>query len=130
MRVLAAAAAAALALPALAAGEPEPPPGPDRVLVRGKEFDLTLSKPKVRPGRVIVQFLNDGEDPHDLRLQRTDGGDPTEFGVGELGPGEFENLDTRLKKKASYALWCSLNGHRELGMEATLRTKKRRRAGG
>ena len=97
---------------------------PDRVLVRGSEFDLTLSKAKVAPGRVIVQFLNDGEDPHDLRLARV--GDGSEFGFGEVGPGDYENLDTRLRKRSAYVLWCSLSGHRELGMEATLRTKRRR----
>ena len=124
-----AATAASLAVPALAPGRPDPP-DPDRVLVRGSEFDLTLSKAKVRPGRVIVQFFNDGEDPHDLRLQRLVSGAPdgSEFGTGELGPGEFDNIDTQLRRRSSYVLWCSISDHRGQGMEATLRTKKRRRA--
>ncbi len=103
---------------------------PDRVQVRGTEFDLTLSKQKLRPGRAIVQFLNDGEDPHDLKLQRVDSsGAPMgpELAVGVVGPGEYENLDTPLKKHSTYLLWCSLGEHRQLGMEATLRTKKKRR---
>jgi uncharacterized cupredoxin-like copper-binding protein len=97
---------------------------PDRVLVRGSEWEITLSKRKVQPGRVIVQFLNDGEDPHDLRLQR-DGGGP-ELGIGELEPGDYANLDVRLRRASSYRLWCSLPQHRERGMEATLRVAKRR----
>jgi hypothetical protein len=116
------------ALPAL--GGVKPPRPPDRVQVRGSEFDLVLSKPKVKPGRVIVQFLNEGEDPHDLRLQRLGpGGGPAgpEAAIGELEPGAYENLDTRLKKRSKYRLWCSIQDHRSLGMEATLRTKKRRR---
>ncbi len=123
------AAAAALAIPGLAAGKPDEPV-PGRVQVRGVEFDLTLSRQKVRPGRVIVQFLNEGEDPHDLRLKRLGvGGEPdgTEFGTGELGPGAYENIDSRLKKRSTYLLWCSIQDHRQLGMEATLRTKKRKR---
>lgn len=94
--------------------------------MRGVEFDLTLSKQKLRPGRVIVQFLNDGEDPHDLRLQRR--GDTAELGIGEIVPGEYENLDAHLRKASTDVLWCSLDGHREAGMEATLRTRKRRGA--
>jgi hypothetical protein len=97
---------------------------PDRVMARGSEFDLVLSKTKVDPGRVIVQLVNDGEDPHDLRLQRVGG--KTELGVGPVGPGAVVNLDTQLRKRARYVLWCSLSDHRALGMEATLRTRKRR----
>ena len=97
---------------------------PERVMARGSEYDIVLSKTKLKPGRAIVQFVNAGEDPHDLRLQRV--GDETEFGVGEIGPGEVENLDTRLRKHSTYVLWCSIADHRQRGMEATLRTRKRR----
>ncbi|MGZ8667402.1 MAG: hypothetical protein ACXWZM_09880 [Solirubrobacterales bacterium] len=123
-----AALAALLTIPLTASANPDDP-DPDRVLVRGEEFDLTLSKPKVRPGRVIVQFLNGGEDPHDLRLQRLRDGQPygTELGTGELGSGAVENLDVQLKKRSEYVLWCSIQDHRGRGMEATLRTKKRKR---
>ena len=114
----------ALALAGQAAATPPQPPTPDRMLVRGSEFDLVLSKQRVRPGRVIVQFVNDGEDSHDLRLQPAGAG--AEFGLGEIAPGEYENLDTRLRKGSTYALYCSLPGHRESGMDATLRTRKRR----
>ena len=98
---------------------------PDRVMARGSEFDLVLSKAKVTPGRVIVQFVNTGEDPHDLRLQRV-GDEEGEVGVGVVQPGGVVNLDTRLRKRSRYMLWCSLSDHRERGMEATLRTRKRR----
>jgi len=118
--------AALLAAAGLAAGLASPAAAaPDRVLARGAEWEITLSKRKVQPGRVIVQFLNDGEDSHDLRLQR-DGGGP-ELGIGELEPGDYANLDVRLRRASTYRLWCSLPQHRERGMEATLRVAKRRR---
>jgi hypothetical protein len=126
-RATAVALAACLVLVATAPGKPATP-DPERVLVRGVEYDLTLSKAKLRPGRVIVQFLNDGEDPHDLRLRRVDVPGAPEFVVGELAPGDLESLDTRLHRRSTYTLWCSLADHRGRGMEATLRTKKRRRA--
>ena len=96
---------------------------PDRVMAKGSEFDLVLSKPKVKPGRVIVQFVNDGEDPHDLMLQRVGG--KTVVGTGVAPPGGVVNLDTRLRKRSTYMLWCSLSDHRALGMEAKLRTRRR-----
>ena len=97
---------------------------PDRVQVRGTEFDLTLSKTKLAPGRAIIQFVNAGEDPHDLRVLRV--GWETEVGVVPVPPGGIANLDTRLRKRSTYKLWCSLSDHRQRGMEATLRTRKRR----
>ena len=118
--------AVALALSASASAEKVQ--SPDRVQARGTEFDLTLSKQKLRPGRAIVQFLNDGEDAHDLRLQRVGAAGETEgpeLTVGVVSPGEYANLDARLRKRSTYVLWCSLGDHRERGMEATLRTKKR-----
>jgi plastocyanin len=109
----------ALAIPAAAAE------APDRVMARGSEWEIVLSKPKVSPGRVIVQFVNAGEDPHDLKLQRVGGG--PELTIGTLEPGAYANLDVHLKRGARYELWCSLPHHRERGMEATLKVAKRRR---
>jgi plastocyanin len=104
-------------------------PVPDRVGVRGLEFDLLLSKQKVAPGRVIVQFVNAGEDPHDLRLQRLDPATGSqagaELGSGIVGPSTYDNLDLKLRKASRYVLWCSLADHRERGMEATLKVGKR-----
>jgi hypothetical protein len=125
-RALAAATAITAGLAFAGVAPAKPVPDPDRVLVRGLEFDLTLSKAKLRPGRVIIQFLNDGEDPHDLRLRRTDIAWAPEFGVGELEAGEYASLDTRLHRRSTYTLWCSLADHRGRGMEATLRTKRRK----
>ncbi len=128
-RLRIAAAALAMLATAATASAAAPEPVPDRVQVRGSEFDLLLSKQKLRPGRAIVQFLNDGEDPHDLKLQRIGSSgalEGPELAIGVVGPGEYENLDARFKKRSTYVFWCSLSDHRELGMEATLRTKKRR----
>ncbi len=121
------AAVALVALPGLASGKRAPAQAvvPDRVQVRGFEFDLVLSKQRLRPGKVIIQFLNDGEDPHDLRIVRT--GEESQFGFGMVGPTDYQNLEAGLKKNSAYVLWCSLPGHREAGMEAVLETKKRRR---
>lgn len=128
-RAVLAACAAVLVLPALAPAKPAPAPLPDRVQAQGTEFNLLLSKQKLIPGRVIVQFVNAGEDSHDLRLQRLapDGSQVgPELGAGEVAPGDYENIDTHLKRGSRYVLWCSLQDHRQRGMEATLRTRKHR----
>jgi plastocyanin len=100
--------------------------GPTRLQVRGSEFDLTLSRAKVDPGRARIEFVNQGEDPHDLKLRRL--GTSRRFALGEVEPGgvaEFESL--RLRRASRYRFWCSLEDglHRQSGMEATLRVRRR-----
>jgi plastocyanin len=103
----------------------KPPPGPTRLLVRGEEFNLLLSRLKVNPGDAIVQFVNAGEDPHDLQIQRV--GDPEQFSIAELPAGEISEVGLRLRRDSRYAMWCSLPNHRELGMEASVGVRRKKR---
>jgi hypothetical protein len=95
-----------------------------RVLVRAQEFDLLLSSLKVNPGSAVVQYYNDGEDPHDLQIQRV--GDAGVAAIPELPPGELGEIGIELRRRSRYLMWCSLSNHRELGMEATLRVRRKR----
>ena len=119
-----AAAVIAAILPG-AAAEARPAPGLTRLLVRGEEFNLLLSQLKLDPGNAIVQFHNAGEDPHDLWVQRV--GDPQQHSIGELAPGDVGELNLRLARDSRYELWCSLPNHRELGMDASVRVRRKRR---
>jgi hypothetical protein len=100
-------------------------PGPTRVLVRAEEYDLLLSRLKVNPGEAIVQLYNAGEDSHDLQIQRI--GDSEPLSIGELPPGDVGDLALHLRRDSRYVMWCSLANHRELGMEASLRVRRKRR---
>ena len=103
---------------------------PARLLVAADEFKLTLSRPSIRRGEAIVQLLNRGEDDHDLGLQRV----PTSgraagrtVRLALTSPGALSQRTLRLSP-GRYRLWCSLPGHRELGMRATLRVRSGRSA--
>lgn len=121
-------AAALIAIATLAPAAPKAGAAakpPSRLGVRGAEYDLVLSRPKLRPGAAVIQFQNVGEDPHDLNLKRV-GGSGVLKSTGELGPGEVEAINVRrLKPRARYRLWCSLPDHRSWGMEAHFRVKRR-----
>lgn len=128
LRIAAAALAVACAVPASASPGPVEA-APSRLQVQGLEYQLLLSRQKLRPGDAIVQFVNAGEDSHNLRLQRVDSaGAPRgpELGVDEVEPGAYENLAAHLHRGSTYELWCSVKDHRALGMDATLRTKHHR----
>ena len=99
------------------------PEAPSRLLVTAREYSLALSRPKVDPGRAIVELYDYGEDPHDLKLRRR--GSKRVFSLGEVAPGETGRLDLRLRRSSRYRLWCSLEGHAALGMTATLKTSRK-----
>jgi hypothetical protein len=113
---------------ALAIARPDPAAAasPARLLVAGNEWRLTLSRKSVVPGRAIIQLQNRGEDDHDLRLQRiTRRPDAPVARWAVTPPGGLTELSVRVSR-GRYRLWCSLPGHRELGMRATLRVSRRR----
>ena len=101
------------------AAPPPPPPSPARVLVEATEFRFTLSRTSVKAGRAIVQLAIRGEDPHDLKLVRS--GTPTAraASVPETLPGGVAEWRGKLKR-GRYTLYCSLPGHKRLGMRAKL----------
>jgi hypothetical protein len=125
LRTVAAAALAALAVAGVAGAEASSRRAPSRLLVSGDEFRLVLSRATVKRGPAVIQFHNRGEDPHDLRLQRIGLSATRMVSAPEVAPGELVELETRLNT-GRYRLWCSLPGHRELGMRAVLRVRRAR----
>jgi hypothetical protein len=116
------AAAAAIAL-MLTSASSALAPAPARVQVSAKEFFFSLSRHKVFAGAAIVELVNFGEDPHDLRLQRVGGGRIWKTPL--VYPGAYYDLDAKLVP-GRYRLWCGVGNHRQLGMTALLTVVARR----
>jgi hypothetical protein len=116
---VAAIALVALAFPTAA----EARPAPARLLVEAREFNFVLSRATVLRGTAIVQLANRGEDPHDLRIVRIRG--RRVGSMAEVLPGEVGEWRGRLRR-GRYRLYCTIEGHRALGMRATLRVRPRR----
>ena len=108
------AATAALAVPAHTAGAA----APTRLQVVEKEYYLTLSRLRVHSGRVTVQVVNFGMDDHDLLIQSN----KTSASVWKTSLLSPEGMATKTiaLKPGKYTLSCTLPGHRQLGMVATL----------
>jgi hypothetical protein len=90
-------------------------------MVNGDEFTLVLSRQRVKPGPILIQFVNRGEDPHDLRLMKTTSTAETRF--PEIRSGKLAEVETRVSA-GRYRLWCSLPRHASRGMRASLRVKR------
>ena len=96
---------------------------PARLMVQADEYSLLLSRQSVVRGAARIQFINRGEDPHDLKLQRSGG--THAISVSETRPGALAQANVSLRT-GRYRLWCSLPGHRALGMRAKLRVRRGR----
>jgi hypothetical protein len=95
-------------------------PTPARLGVQAEEFHLVLSRPSVKAGVVEIELQNTGEDPHDLRLRKVGGHHI--FIVPITQPGARRTIAINMKP-GRYRLWCSLAGHRALGMQTVLRVR-------
>lgn len=96
----------------------EPEPQISRLGVKADEYSYVLSRPGVAAGETIVELDNQGEDPHNLKLQREGSAEPS-LEVPEAGPDERTSARFSLSP-GSYRLYCSLFSHEAKGMQATL----------
>lgn len=107
--------------PAPTASQPEPEA--NRVGVsshdQGGSLGYVLTRPQVRAGKVTVELNNQGEDPHNLNLQRQGGEAEPVFGLANTPPSEQRVTSFELPA-GTYRLWCSLPEHDEKGMHTTL----------
>ena len=94
---------------------------PTRIQVTAKEYYYTLSARTAPPGAAVIEFVNYGEDPHDMRVQRAGGGRLYKTPI--LQPGQYVDLSISLVP-GRYELWCSIGNHRALGMQALLIVKR------
>jgi plastocyanin len=112
-------ALAALAALLLAPASTAAAPPPTRVQVAAKEFYFVLSRRTVTAGPAVVELVNFGEDPHDLRIERVGGTHVYRTPVVQPGPASFYDLSLTLVP-GKYRLWCGIANHRQLGMQALL----------
>jgi plastocyanin len=108
--------------PGLAPPAQQPEPEANRVGVgahdQNGDLGYVLTRPQVRAGRVTVELDNNGEDPHNLNLQRQGGGEPV-YQLANTLPSHHEVASFELAA-GTYRLWCSLPEHDEKGMHTTL----------
>ncbi len=100
---------------------PATPPAPAHVEVTAEDtqaFRFVLSRPSVPAGHVIIEFVNHGQDEHNLNAV-----EPAEGSVAGSIPNTAPNAHPSLSvdlRRGSYTLFCSIADHEAKGMKATL----------
>jgi plastocyanin len=97
---------------------PSEPPSVPHVQVSAVEYSFSLSRTTVPAGKVVLEFVNDGQDEHNLNVGAPEEGSPI---------GSFPSMpskavaDLQLEMRpGAYTLFCSLPTHESKGMKATL----------
>jgi plastocyanin len=97
-------------------GEAEPPSIP-HVQVSAVEYSFSLSRTSVPAGKVVLEFVNNGQDEHNLHLEGGEG--PLSESIGDTPSKGVSDLHLEMNP-GSYTLFCSLPTHESRGMKATL----------
>ena len=86
-----------------------------RLAISETEFKIQLPATKMAPATVDVQVTNKGKTIHNLVIK----GPGVSKSTKDLNPGGQDSLQVQLKA-GMYELYCSIPGHKELGMDAKL----------
>ena len=87
------------------------------VQVSAVEYSFSLSRTTVPAGQVVLEFVNDGQDEHNLHLEGGEG--PLAESIGNTPSKGVSDLHLEMRP-GSYTLFCSLPMHEARGMKATL----------
>jgi plastocyanin len=80
---------------------------------------FTTDEATVKAGKVTVNFTNPSPVPHDVRIEDEGGED---IGGTEVFAEGNESAPVELKA-GEYTFYCSVPGHRQAGMEGTLKVE-------
>jgi plastocyanin len=85
----------------------------------GGNLAFTEDEAVSKAGKVTVNFTNPAPVPHDVRIESPDGKD---IGGTEVISEGNESATVNLKP-GDYTFFCSVPGHRQAGMEGTLKVE-------
>jgi uncharacterized cupredoxin-like copper-binding protein len=91
--------------------------GGSRVAVAAGDFRFELPTRTVSAGSYTFELKNVGKSQHDLVV---DGPGVSDAKTPLIGPGKTAALKVTLKS-GTYELYCSVPGHKELGMDVKLK---------
>jgi plastocyanin len=99
--------------------------GPPHVEVTAEDteaFRFVLSRATVPAGEVIIEFVNHGQDEHNLNALEP-GGEPVPGGsLPKTAPNAHPSLSLTLHA-GSYTFFCSIKDHEAKGMKAVLKVE-------
>ena len=91
--------------------------GGQTIQVKETEYKLTPSSFTVsKPGTVTFDVTNAGHTDHSLEVE----GNGVEEKASTISPGSSAKLTVNLSTNGTYEVYCPIDGHRSMGMQAKL----------
>ena len=106
---------ATTAVPSTSAGTAAAAPG-TAMTVTESEFTITLPSKTLTAGTYTFNVTNKGKFAHNLTV---DGAGVQDKATPTLAPGSTGDLTVSLQK-GSYEFYCSVDGHKDMGMDVTV----------
>jgi uncharacterized cupredoxin-like copper-binding protein len=101
-----------------AAASSQPSGSGKTVKVSEKEFSIAIAGgSNLAAGTYTFQVANDGKLTHDLTIS---GPGVSKETTGTIDPGSTAGVTVALEK-GTYAFYCSIDGHRQLGMDVSVK---------
>lgn len=101
-------------------------PAPTNLLITasdGAHWSLVPSRTRLPAGTIHVELWNDGQDVHDVEVQRVNAAGemtgPILASVHPTDPGDITHATWHLKV-GRYELYCSMPGHFAMGMHSEI----------
>ena len=89
--------------------------GGETVDLSETEYKITPADPSVKAGTVTFDISNDGSTLHNIEIE----GNGVEEASDDLEAGATGQLTVDLKP-GTYEMYCSIDGHKDLGMEGEI----------
>jgi uncharacterized cupredoxin-like copper-binding protein len=92
---------------------------PSAGAIQVKETEYALAPGKItiaKPGTVVFDAVNAGKMGHALAIE----GNGVDKETGTIDAGSSAKLTVDLSKAGTYELYCPIDGHKQLGMKATV----------
>jgi plastocyanin len=93
-----------------------PAPGSHRLTATESEYKIVLSASSVPAGKYLIDAVNEGAISHTLAVN---GPGTAGTQTSSISPGASSTLKVTLSK-GTYDLYCTVPGHKALGMDAKL----------
>lgn len=85
------------------------------IKVSGTDFAFTPTSITVKKGeKVKIVFKNNGKFPHNLTV------DELRVETKTINPGQTDTVELTADKTGSFTMYCSVDAHRQKGMEGTV----------
>jgi uncharacterized cupredoxin-like copper-binding protein len=89
--------------------------GGETIPIAESDFKLDPADPTAKAGTVTFKLTNDGQAPHNLEVE----GDGVEEVSDTINPGDSTDFTVDLEP-GTYEIYCTIDGHKDLGMEGEL----------